>query len=87
MTGPLSRASCLHPMALPCLWARPFLSCVGRSVAWPPMSPLQCICLALTYHLEKAVKHNNIQKVVMRASRGSPKDILGYVEDEVVPAT
>lgn len=63
---------------------RSFPSCMGSCLAWPLMSPPQRICLALTFHLEKGVKDNSVQKVVMRASGASPKAVLGYNEDQVV---
>lgn len=77
-----SKASCLHPVALPSLWADH--SRAAWEAVWPLMSPPQRICLALTFHLEKGVKDNSVQKVVMRASGASPKAILGYAEDQVV---
>ena len=56
----LSRGSCPHPGALPSLWARPFLSCLGCCLAWSPPH----VSLALTYLLEKAVTYNSSQRVV-----------------------
>lgn len=38
----------------------------------------------LTCHLEKAVEHSDIKKMVMQAPGGSLKEIPGYTEDHVV---
>lgn len=54
------------------------------SVAWPPVSPPSVGLSGSDRHPEKAVKYSGFQKVVKRASAGSPKDIPGYTEDQVV---